>query len=141
MNPLVIRQKLKFNALNRNRIGPSVLQGFTIEAINTNSVRKIQSKKCDEQEWWHCQLDRAEFVLQDALIYDTVVNKSCLSKVSAKRTKYTGCPKSPDHLRNLNISTISLNFINIFFFQIIGEYTEFLFIRTTFHTTLRNYHL
>jgi hypothetical protein len=31
---------------------------------------------------------------------------------------YTGYPKSPDHLRNLNISTISLDFINNFFFKL-----------------------
>ena len=36
-------------------------------------------------------------------------------------------------LFHLTLSTI--------FFKIIGEYTKFLFIRTTFHTTLQNYHL
>jgi hypothetical protein len=57
------------------------------------------------------------------------------------RIYYTGYPKSLVPINFLNISTISLNFIKKFCFQIIGEYTEFSFIRVTFHTSLQNYHL
>jgi hypothetical protein len=34
------------------------------------------------------RFDRADFILQDAVIYDTALNKSLLSKVLAKEIKY-----------------------------------------------------
>ncbi len=57
------------------------------------------------------RFDRADFILQDALIYDTALNKSLLSKVLAKKTKYMFILQEKKQFRHF--STMVLPKINV----------------------------
>jgi hypothetical protein len=64
----------------------------------------------DKFERNYCSIDAIEWYTKSCFLY-RIINK-------ALRTEDTACPKSPLGISFLNISTISLNFINNFFFKL-----------------------